>query len=170
MLAFLGRGAASENGSLLKHSEKAAAQAPAATTWRRGVKGMVKGNSLLWAITLKGPLSPAKAGAPPEWEPIKWKSGGSRTIESLALLRERWHAKRDGEGFGRVQAKRARFEYFQSSHKSARCDVVDGEGNLKEASPYEGGSTERVKTFSKTIAFYLKMCYTNYAKQVLCPK
>ncbi len=26
------------------------------------------------------------------------KSGVSRTIESLSLLRERWHAKRDGEG------------------------------------------------------------------------
>ncbi len=50
------------------------------------------------------------------------KKRRSRTIDSLSLLRERWHAKRDGEGLGRVQAKMARFEYFQSSRKSARCD------------------------------------------------
>ncbi len=57
-LHFLGRGAASVNGSLLKRSEKAATQAPAATRLcrPRNVKNKVA-------------LSPAKAGAPPKWEP-----------------------------------------------------------------------------------------------------
>ncbi len=30
------------------------------------------------------------------------KKRRSRTIESLSLLRERWHAKRDGEGLKRI--------------------------------------------------------------------
>ncbi len=44
-------------------------------------------------------LSGANAPAPPEWEPIKREVGAKApTTKSLALLRERWHAKRDGEG------------------------------------------------------------------------
>ncbi len=46
------------------------------------------------------------------------------------LAKKKWRKKRRGKRgslkmfafLGRVQAKTARFEYFQSSHKSARCD------------------------------------------------
>ncbi len=53
--------------------------------------------------------------------------GASRTIESLSLLRERWHAKRDGEGLGRVQAKMACFEFSKQPQKRP-LRRRDGEG------------------------------------------